>query len=302
MPILKFKEPLLNAITTGFRAAYKRAVVFFVVVSAGIMAEKPSCASIYGPGGLLLNPTAEMPQKGELTPSALAIPQDAPGALGGNRTLASYGLTYGVTENIELGINHLRLNPTAGAKADPSNGASLKVRLLRGKVDGRPDVIIGGNFLSGGDLDGETGFIAARFATALNQSASKTANLHLGLMYANNLWGIQRRELVPYVGLDMELLKNLRAFAEVRQRMGVDGPIGGLNVPDVRAPHALGVVWQPKGSLKIFLGIANNGQSRSTRPSIGIGYTVGVRGSSRRTTEESPVGVGYTVGVRGSSR
>ncbi len=262
-----------------YRAGFWRMAYSLALASlcAATIAVNPAQASIYGPGGLLINPTAEMPQKGELTPAALAIKQDGPGALGGRRTLASYGLTYGVSDNIELGVTHLRLNPTVGAKSSPSSGASLKVRLLRGKVDGRPDVIIGGNFLSGGDIDGETGFVAARFATALNKSGSKTANVHLGLMYANDLWGIQRRELVPYIGADMELIKNVRAFAEVRQRMGVDGPIVGLNVPDVTAPHALGIVWQPMGSLKIFLGIANNGQSRSTRPSIGIGYTVGVR-------------------------
>lgn len=253
------------------------AVTSIMAIAAVAISVKPTQASIYGPGGLLLNPTADMPQKGELTPATLGIKQDGPGALGGRRTLASYGLTYGLSDNIELGVTHLRLNPTTGPKADPSTGASLKLRLLRGKVDGRPEVVVGGNFLRGGDIDGQTGFVAARFATALNEKGSKTANLHLGLMYANELWGIKRHELVPYVGIDMELIKNVRAFAEVRQRMGVDGPVGGLNVPDVRAPRALGLVWQPMGGLKIFVGSANNGQSRSMRPSVGIGYTVGVR-------------------------
>lgn len=266
----------MNTKISSYGAFWRRvaANLGFVALLIGMA---PAQASIYGPGGLLLNPTAELPPQGELTPAALGIKQDGPGALGGRRTLASYGLTYGVSDNIELGVTHLRLNPTVGAKSDPSTGASLKLRLLRGKIDGRPDVVIGGNFLSGGDLDGQSGFLAARFSTALDEKNKKTANLHLGLMYANELWGIKRRELMPYAGVDMELLKNLRAFAEVRGRMGVDGPVGGLNVPDVRAPRAIGLVWQPLGGLKIFVGSANNGQSRSMSPSIGIGYTVGVR-------------------------
>ena len=68
-----------------------------------------------------------------------------------------------------------------------------------------------------------------------------------------------------------------RAFAEIRQRMGIDA--GAVGTPDVRAPRAAGLVWEPTGGLKIFLGVANNGQSRSTGPSIGIGYTLGSRGS-----------------------
>jgi hypothetical protein len=261
-----------------------RRVVLGVTVFAWVVAlvVAPAQASIYGPGGLLINPTADMPEKGSLAPSALGIKQDGPGALGGQRTLASYGLTYGLGDSVELGISHLRLNPTTGAKADPSNGASLKVRVLRGKIDGCPDVVIGGNFLSGGDLDGETAFIAARFATKISDGEAtrrNTANLHVGLMYANDLWGFRRRELVPYAGVDIPLAKRLRAFAEIRQRMGIDA--GAVGTPDVRAPRAAGLVWEPTGGLKIFLGIANNGQSRSTGPSIGIGYTINTRRTSR---------------------
>lgn len=261
--------------THFWRVAY--GVIFLSCVIALLNA--PVQASIYGPGGLLINPTADMPEKGSIAPSALGMKQDGPGALGGRRTVANYGLTYGLSDNIELGINHLRLNPTGGAKADPSNGASLKVRVLRGKVDGCPDVVVGGNFLSGGDLDGQTAFLAARFATKINDgeaTRSNTANLHVGLMYANDLWGLRRRDLVPYAGVDIPLAKRLRAFAEIRQRMGIDGAIG---TPDVRAPRAAGLVWEPSGGLKIFLGVANNGQSRSTGPSIGIGYTINTRRS-----------------------
>ena len=266
------------------RIQFRRIALGVIFSAWGVaLSVAPAQASIYGPGGLLINPTADMPEKGALSPSALGMKQDGPGALGGRRTVTSYGLTYGLSDNIELGVNHLRLNPTSGAKADPSNGASLKWRFLRGKVDGRPDVVLGGNFLSGGDLDGQTAFLAARFATKISDGEAtrrNTANLHLGLMYANDLWGFRRRELVPYAGVDIPLAKRLRAFAEIRQRMGIDA--GAVGTPDIRAPHAAGLVWEPTGGLKIFLGVANNGQSRSTGPSIGIGYTVGVRGRPSR--------------------
>lgn len=236
----------------------------------------PAAASIYGPGGLLLNPTADMPPKGEITPSALAIQQDGQGVPANRRTLASYGLTYGLSDNIEVGITHTRLNPTNAPKPDPSNGASLKWRLRQGRVDGCPDVVVGGNFLGGGDLDAKVGFLATRFSTS--EIGSKgNSHLHLGLMYIDELYEIKRHKLVPFAGFDIPLAKKLRAFAEISTRADATG--GGVG--DVRAPHAYGLIWQPLGHLKIFAGMANNGQNFTARPSIGIGYTVGVRTSSR---------------------
>jgi hypothetical protein len=233
----------------------------------------PARADIYGAGsgGLLLNPTADMPAKGQLTPSALAIPQEGPGAVGGSRTLASYGISYGLSENISIGATHLRLNPTRGVKAEPSNGASIKVRLLKGKTDGRPDVVVGGGFLSGGDLDAQFGFVTARFATE-SGIKDRPAHLHVGVMYADDLWGAQRKEAAAFVGVNVPLAKNLEAFAEIRQRMKAV-PVAQS---DVHPPTAVGLVWSPIKRVKIFGGVATNGQSREYRPSIGVGYTVGV--------------------------
>src|SRR4051812_47537136 len=59
--------------------------------------------SIYGPGGLFLNPTADFPAKGQFTPALLVIPQDS-AELGGRRTWVSYTLDYGLSERLEVGV------------------------------------------------------------------------------------------------------------------------------------------------------------------------------------------------------
>lgn len=241
----------------------------------------PARADIYGPGGLLLNPTADMAPRGEISPSALAIPQEGPGVLGGNRTLVSYGLNYGLSDNIEIGASQLRLNPSNGPKDDPSYGATAKVRVLRGKTDGRPDIAIGGALLRGGDFNGEFGFVATRFSTKVDSVGSGAgddeAHLHLGLLWAGDLYGVKRNEVVPYAGVDLPLASKLRAFAEIRSRM--DGvPVAQR---DVQAPSAAGIIWNPTRGIKIVAAFATNGQSRKLRPSIGVGYTFGVRKSSK---------------------
>ena len=246
-------------------------------VTTGLLVLPAQAQSIYGPGGLLLNPTADMPAKGQLSPAALALQQSGPGAVGGRRTLATYSLNYGLTENIEIGATHVRLNPTgAGTKPDPSQGASVKVRLLRGKVDGRPDVVAGASFLSGGDLDAQTGFLAARFSTG-SEEPEKQTNLHFGLLYARELYGARRDRVAPYAGVDTPLTKNVRGFAEVRMRLKADDP----TQRDVRTPVAVGLVWNPWRNIKVLVAVANHGPSRQYRPAIGVGYTFQSGGSKK---------------------
>src|SRR2546428_12259654 len=87
--------------------------------------------SIYGPGGLLLNPPADFPARGQSTPSVLLIPQDS-AAIGGRRTWTSYTLDYGATDKLELGATHLKIAPGDTAFHSGSTGGFAKYRLLDG--------------------------------------------------------------------------------------------------------------------------------------------------------------------------
>jgi hypothetical protein len=226
--------------------------------------------SIYGPGGLFLSPTADFPAKGETTPALLVIPQDS-AKLGGRRTWASYTLDYGVSDRLEVGVTHLDINPSRPPFQDGSTGGFAKYRLIEGKAGIRPDVAVGAGFLGGGDADAQVGFIALRFS-ARDTKPHHAAHLHLGLLYAEDLNGVTRQDLVPYGGVDYELSRNLILFAEMRALMDAKP-----HAADLHPPRAFGVVWRPARYLKVAVAYANNGWSSKLQPSFGIGYKIAIR-------------------------
>jgi hypothetical protein len=133
----------------------------------------------------------------------------------------------------------------------------------------------GGSYLGGGSLNARTAFLAARFTPDF-APAKHPIFLHAGLLYADQLWGITRQDLVPYVGATVQLTKGVTAFGEWRERMKAQDPSPG----DVRAPNAIGVILAPNENYKLVLAYANNGQSTDDKFSVGVGFTLG----SRRTT------------------
>jgi hypothetical protein len=221
--------------------------------------------SIYGPGGLFLNPTADFPAKGQFTPAFLVIPQES-AALGGRRTWTSYSLDYGLSERIEIGTTYLKVNPGNPPFEDGSLGGYAKYRLFEGQNGGRPDVAIGVSILGGGDVDAEVGFIAARFSPK-EPDPRHPAHLHVGLLYADKLNGVTREDVVPYGGFDVGITPELLFFGEARALMEAD----------LAPATAVGFVWTPFRSLKLAIAYANNGWSGGNKLSFGVGYRIGTR-------------------------
>lgn len=247
--------------------------VGFSLAAALIAIGGPVAAqSVYGPGGLLLNPTASFPQKGQITPAILVIPTDRPA--GDKRTWVSYSLGYGLSEKWEVAATYLKVNPSGGPTfgGAGSAGASAKYRLLEGKPGERPDVAIGGGFLSGGDSDASLGYVAARFSPQREETRNR-AYLHAGLMYAGELNGYRRNDWAVYGGADVEITPKLTLFGEIRSEMDAETDAAS----DLHPPSAIGVVWRPTRGLKLVVAWANNGTSTQHNASVGIGYGIGAR-------------------------
>src|SRR5438552_1258896 len=83
--------------------------------------------SLYGPGGLFLHPTADVPPKGQLTAGALVLTQRIPPTPGFHQipTWGSVSLDYGLTRDVEIGVTSLAITDFA-----PSYGGSFKYRFL----------------------------------------------------------------------------------------------------------------------------------------------------------------------------
>lgn len=243
-----------------------------ILLAAGFLSLNAAVShaqSIYGPGGLLLNPTADFAPKGDVSPAVLWIPsRDASGA---KKNLYSIGANYAVSDKLEVGATYLKLAP-GGDKPDGSFGGSVKYKLVEGSRGWKPDVAAGASFLTGGDLDARTAFLAARFSPSPANS-KYPVHLHTGVLYANRLYGGKRNDAALYAGADVALTPNLAAFAEYRQKLKLDG----AGEPDIKAPNAIGLVYKPAGNYKLVVAYANNGQSTQNRLSIGVGFTLGSR-------------------------
>ena len=241
--------------------------VLLVALGGGASAH---AQSIYGPGGLLLNPTADMPDKGQITPAILVIPQgreDGPGHL----TWSSYSVDYGATKNLEVGGTYLKINPGGDRFQHGSAGLYAKYRLLSERP-GRPiSIAIGATALGGGDANASTAFAAARW-TAFRVK-SRPVHIHAGAMYIRELDGVRHNKAVPYIGIDYALSRRLTLFAEQRAKMGSGS---SEDLPGYYLARSIGVAWQLHGRYKLVLAYARNGwEETPDHFSIGIGYSIG---------------------------
>jgi hypothetical protein len=248
-----------------------RRILPLLGVSFALITASASAQSIYGPGGLLLNPTADFAPKGRLSPAVLWIPSRD--TAGQKNNLYSVGANYAATDRLEIGATYLKTAPGRGW-GQPSIGGSVKYKLVGSGVGWKPDVAVGASVLGGGDLNARTAFLAARF-TPLPKS-KYPLHLHTGVLYADELYGTTRHDAALFFGADIALTPNLIAFAEYRQKLKAED--GGE--PDIKAPNAIGVVLMPSDDYKVVLAYANNGQSTNNKLAIGVGFTLG----SRRTT------------------
>jgi hypothetical protein len=220
--------------------------------------------SIYGPGGLLLNPTADVPRQGRLTPSVLVIPQDS-SRLGGLRTTTSAALDYGPAPRWEVGAIYLTISGAGAAGRSPSYGGFAKYQILPGS-ERTPAVAVGGSVLTGGNVNAQTAFLAVR-QNLTRPGSAHPLRLHLGAFYANELVGVDRDKIVPYAGLEFAATRTVSAFAEWRSKLP----------RDLKSAYAVGVVLKPTESYRILLAYANNGLSQSPKFSIGVGFTINTR-------------------------
>jgi hypothetical protein len=220
--------------------------------------------SIYGPGGLLLNPTADVPAAGRLTPAVLVIPQDSR-MLGGRRTTTSVALDYGPAPRWEVGAIYLSVSGAGTAGKDPSYGGFAKYQILPG-TERTPAVAVGGSVLTGGDINGQTAFLAVR-QNLSRPGSSHPLRLHLGAFYANELVGVNRDKIVPFAGLEYAVTRTVSAFAEWR----------GELPRDVKSAVSVGVLLKPTENYRLVLAFANNGASQSPKFSFGVGFTIGTK-------------------------
>jgi hypothetical protein len=217
--------------------------------------------SLYGPGGLFLHPTADTPEKGQLTAGVLVLPQHihpTPG-LHTNPTWISGSLDYGLTRDVEIGFTSLAITDF-----ETSYGGFFKYRFLH-ESRSQPAMAVGFTYSGFGENNGRAGFLALR--KQLSMSERHPVIGHLGLQYINVLGGLPYNQFLPHAGAEFGLARRLTLIAEVRPR----------GKGDIKTSTALSLSYAYGKGNRVVVTWANTGQSVQPRFGFGAGYLIGTR-------------------------
>jgi len=232
---------------------------------ASILWAAPAVAqSVYGPGGLFINPTAKITPTGQFEPSTLVLTEHTPYADAPNgfhqSTWISSAVDYGVSPRLEVGAAIVTITnaPDAG---DASVGGYAKYLLL-GETVTRPALAVGATYLGGGQTGFREGFMALR-----KKIPHSPVTTHFGVQYADRVDGIDKHSFEPFLGVELKLLRNWSLSAEGRPRMnGENGQ-----------PLALTLVRSTPRGYQVAFTWANNGPSSTPQLGFGIGVALGSR-------------------------
>ena len=253
-------RPFAERTRRGTPVSSRRLIL--ILILAGLAVAPARAQSLYGPGGLFLHPTATFPERGQVTPAFLVLPQHDP-VEDSTRTWQSASLSYGLRDDLEIGVTHLKV---AGWDRNASYGGFFKYRLLE-ESQRCPAVAVGFTQLGFGDVNTRLGFLALR--KQLSRPERRRIVGHLGVQYADEVDGISRHEFQPYAGLELGLTSRLTFIAEARPRMNAE----------FGTPLALTLSYQVSDRWKLAVTWANNG--RSDTPKFGIGVGVGLPSRGR---------------------
>lgn len=238
----------------------RRVLMVIAVVLAAAGASPASAQSLYGPGGLFLHPTADVPEKGKITPAFLVLPQHNP-LLDSDRTWQTFTLDYGLSDDLEVGITGIKV---AGWDKDPSVGGFFKYRFMH-ETDNRPAAAFGMTGLFAGELNTRAAFLA--FRKQVGNISKHPIVAHLGVQYVDVEDGLPRDEFRPYAGIEFGISSRLSFIAEARPRG--DREFG--------TPLALTLAYKVSDNWRLAFSWANNGQSDRPMFGFGAGFSLGAR-------------------------
>lgn len=240
----------------------RRAVILLCcLVLFGAVATAGQAQSLYGPGGLFLHPTADVPPKGQATLGAIVLTQKIP-ATPGLHTIPTWGsisLDYGLSEDIEIGATNLMITDFS-----PSWGGFFKYRFLREDA-GKPAMAAGFTYTGFGGCDSRAAFIAAR--KQLSKDAKHPIVGHLGVQYIDVLAGLEYDQFHPYGGFEIGLAPRWILIAEARSR----------GKGDFKVSTGLSLSYQYGKGNRLVATWSNTGQSTQPRFGFGVGFTIGTR-------------------------
>ena len=219
--------------------------------------------SVYGPGGLFVNPTANMPPVGQVEPSTLVLTEQTPYSPTSSyrqTTWISNAVDYGFSRRLEIGAASVLITNAPGF-GNPSVGGYGKYLLVDEGV-ARPATAVGVTYLGAGQTGFREGFVALRKKVPASPFVA-----HAGVKYVDLEDGFAKHDFEPYAGAEIRLLRGWSLAAEGRPRLNFENG----------TPLALTLVHNSRSGYQVAFTWANNGPSRTPQFGFGVGLAIGSR-------------------------
>lgn len=218
-----------------------------------------TAGTVYGPSGLILNPSAYVPpdESFGLGVSTFKIGRGEPGPGGGDPRWVSSTLDFGVGGKGEVGLTYL--HASAGGSGDGIGGFA-KYQFHQEDAN-TPAMAVGLDFI-GGDLETRQAYVAA--SKRLSPPEAKNPfTLTAGVIRVDARDGIPTNDTDFFGGFDLKLTRRMGLVAEWRSR--TEGhPKSGSGAMLTYAGQRYG----------IGVGAINNGLSDNHQFFIGVGFNV----------------------------
>ena len=212
--------------------------------------------SAYGPGGMMVHPSALVRGKGDTTAGLSWFRQERSGV--GNEW-SPFTVVAGIDGKSEVGVQWVR-RVTRGGSAD-NGGLFAKVRLLE-PSDGRPALALVASHV-GGPISLTSFSLASTWSVP---GAPDGTLVHAGLQWAQRAdLSPRRSDTQPYLGVQIPVAQRLNALAEVGSKFAFDP----------KARLGLGLSWTTPGGPQVTGGVVNIGRSDNPGLFFGVGYPIG---------------------------
>lgn len=229
-------------------------LIFFAVIF-GVGQAEGGNITLEMPTGMFINPTAEVPPAGTLTPQACWLNQDLKsGTLNGYVAFVSY--TFAT--KTEIGPSFKYVDPPAGDSLTAPGGFVRQLLLdERGMV---PALAVGATFLEDSDdkLTRRSAF-ASISKTITPEGAAMPVHIHVGGKWVK-VPGDDDASV--YGGVDIDVTNSLKLVAET----------AGKTFGDTEVPFAIGIQYSFQEKLGISLAAINAGGAENVGIYFGIGY------------------------------
>jgi hypothetical protein len=213
--------------------------------------------TLYGPGGLLIHPTALTPPQGQFGMNVSYYNQ-----IIGTNTSTDWipiSLTYSISDRVEIGA--LFVDRRLGDYRT-SEGGFARYRILA-DAPSHPAFAIAGSYLDG---DVKQSSVSGVFSHVFRRGGHKLLVLHAGAQWARRSdIALPGDSLSGFLGAAVPLGDRFSLIAEAGTKFSFDR----------HETSAFGVSWQASKIVGISLGFVNTGRSKDNGFFAGVGYRFG---------------------------